>query len=533
MDRKSALVTHERTAWGGNYFDSYTHANMFRSYKPFDFGVKSAQLFSSEIGSDIVNKKFTYFTLAQKNVYTLPGGVDDYTWYLMADMDVEFRFTELLVGASDQVGKGGIPFKFALDRDWLSEPAVIKIANSNAPLIRILGQPVQRSANSWEYEGELQTGDPNAWLPAQYLQPGQPAIRVTSFVADELNMKYAADQYGEMFKLYNWVANYANKAEFTDKFIRTEIEARKNGRAVPTGEGYSVGGKTTKGAAVSSGYVYQTNLKDHSGKMISKGTFITAVEARLEERTMYDREMAMEWGQLQKTVDRDSGRTIKIPAGWRSLVKDGHYMEQNGSLTLNMLFEYLNNIFLTRKSFKDRKIKIAGGEGAIQFLSNLIFEEYSSIVTVDTLFAQKRTDPNGYHANELQYGAQFTKILMTNGIEVEIVYDPMKDNRQLFPELAPGTQRTLESYSMDIFDFGVTDQTPQGANTSNMCMVMQDGVESYFTVSNVYNFETGAETSGGNVYSPKKELGIYKELSGSLNIWDVSRVGRIEVNPYA
>ena len=62
-------------------------------------------------------------------------------------------------------------------------------------------------------------------------------------------------------------------------------------------------------------------------------------------------------------------------------------MEQNGSLTLNMLFEYLNNIFLTRKSFKDRKIKIAGGEGAIQFLSNLIFEEYSSIVTVDTLFA--------------------------------------------------------------------------------------------------------------------------------------------------
>lgn len=531
MDRKSALVTHERTAWGGNYFDSFTHANMFRSYTPFNFGVKSAQLFSSEIGSDIVNKKFTYFTIAQKNAYTLPGGVDDYTWYLMADMDVEFRFTELLVDATAQVGKGNIPFKIALDRDWLSEPAVIKVANSNVPLLRILGHPTQRSANSWEYEVELQTGDPNIWMPAQYLQPGQPAIRVTSFVSDEMNTKYAPDQYGEMFKLYNWCANYANKAEFTDKFIRTEIEAKKKG-VTAMGE-YKVGNTTMKGAAVSSGFVYQTSLINHEGKSISKGTFISAIEARLEERTNHDREMAMEWGQLQKTVDRDSGRTIKIPAGWRSLVKDGHYMEQNGSLTLNMLFEYLNNIFLTRKNFKDRKIKIAGGEGAIQFLSNLIFEEYSSIVTVDTLFAQKRNDPNGYHANELQYGAQFTKILMTNGIEVEIMYDPTKDNRQLFPELAPGTQRTLESYSMDIFDFGVTDQTPQGANSENMCMVMQDGVESYFTVSNVYNFETGAEKSGGNVYSPSKELGIYKEMSGSLNIWDVSRVGRIEVNPYA
>lgn len=532
MDRKSALVTHERTAWGGNYFDSYTHANMFRSYKPFDFGVKMGQLFSSEIGSDLVNKKFTYFTVAQKNVHMLPGGVDDYTWYLMGDSDVEFRFTELLVGVTDQVGKNNIPFKFALDRDWLSEPAVIKVANSNVPLIRILGQPIQRSANSWEYEGELQTGDPNAWMPAQYLQPGQTAIRITSLVADELNTKFAADQYGEMFKLYNWTANYANKADFTDKFIRTEIEAKKGGRALPS-DGYSVAGKSSKGPAVSSGYVYQTSLKDHSGQMISKGTFITAVEARLEERTMYDREMACEWGQLQKTVDRDTGRTIKIPAGWRALSKDGHFMEQNGSITLNDLFEYLNNIFLTRKGFKERKIKIASGEGGIQFLSSLIFAEYSSIVTVDTLFAKKRTDPQGFHENELQYGSQFTKILMTNGIEVEIVYDPMKDNRQMFPELAPGTNRTLESYAMDIFDFGVTDQTPAGLDSANMTMVMQDGVESFFTVCNVYNFETGAEVSGGNVYRLNKESGIYREMSGSLNIWDVSRVGRIELNPLA
>lgn len=533
MDRKSALQYTERTAFGGSQFDSLTHAAMFRAYKPYEFGVMSARLFSAEIGSDFINKKFTYYTVAQKNVYVLPGGVDDYTWNLMLDTDVEFRFSELLDPTNLTPGKGNLPFRIALDRDWLHAPAVIKVANSNLPLLRILSNPIQRSANSFEYEVEVQDGDPNAYIPQEYLQPGRTAIRVTSFISDELNGKHAGDQYGEMTKLFNWVANYGNKAEFTDKFIRTEIAARKEGRQVPN-NAYKVAGATMKGGAVTNGYVYQTNLRDRkSGEIVEKGAFISHVEARLEERTMMDREYAMEWGRLQKTIDADTNRTIKIPAGWRQLVKDGHYLAHNGNLSLSDIFEFLNNIFITRKNFKDRKIKIASGEGGIDFLSRLIFQEYSSIVTVDTLFAEKRKDPLGYHENELTYGAQFTKIRMTNGIEVELVHDPMKDNRQLFPELAPGTNRTLESFSMDIFDLGVTDQTPIGAaSKNNLCMVMQDGVEAFWSVCGVYNFETGAEVSGNNVHTNSKEAGIYREMSGSLNAWDVSRIGRIEFLPY-
>jgi hypothetical protein len=119
---------------------------------------------------------------------------------------------------------------------------------------------------------------------------------------------------------------------------------------------------------------------------------------------MWDREMAMESGQLQKTTDPDTSRPIKIPAGWRQLCKDGQYLEHNGSLSLGDIFSFFQNIFLTRKDFSDRKIKISSGEAGIQFLSQKIFEEYSSIVTVDTLFAQKRSDPEGYHSNELEYG---------------------------------------------------------------------------------------------------------------------------------
>lgn len=529
MDRRSALVTHERSNFGGSYFDSFTHAAMFRQYKPFDFGVKGAQLFSAKLGEGMINKKFTYYTLAQKQVHMLPSGVDEYTWYLMGSTASEYRFTELLVDPAGQTGKGGVRFKIALDRNYLHEPVYIKLAQADLPLLRIIGHGVERSVNSTEYEVELQTGDLNAWIPIKYLQPDMTCVQSTSFTADELNTKYGPDEYGEMFKLMNWTTQYSRKAEFTDKFIRTELAARQGGRAMGN-DTYSVAGSKVKGAAVTSGFIYQTSLQDKTTKMISRGTFITNIEARLEERVMWDREMAMEDGQLQKTVDYDTNRPIKIPAGWRQLVKDGHYLEHNGSLSLGDIFSFFQNIFLTRKNFSDRKIKIASGEAGIQFLSRKIFEEYSSVIHLDTLFAQKRSDPEGFNENELEYGAQFTKIRMMNGIEVSIVHDPTKDDRSRFPELAPGTNYTLESFTMDIFDLGNTDQTPQGLNGQNMCMVMQDGVEEYYTISNIYNFETGAITDGSNAHANSKELGIYRTVAGSLNVWDVSRVAQIRLN---
>lgn len=532
MNRKTALETVERHAWGGSYFDSYTHAAMFRRYQPFNFGVRTSQLFSSKLGSHMINKKFTYMTIAKKNVYVLPGGTDDYQWYLMGDADVDFRISEVLVSSSATPGKGGLPFKIALDRDWLHEPALIKLEGSDLPLLRIIGNPIQRSVNSWEYEVELQTGDMNAWIPLEYLQVGRRAIRVSSLVADELNTKYAPDQYGEMFKLQSWCSNYANKAEFTDKFIRTEIACKKEGRPMPANSGYSIGNANFNESAVSSGYVYQQKFGKEGANVYEKGVFISKIEARLLDRTEMDRELAMEWGQLQKTVDRDSGRTIKAAPGWRQIAKDGHYKEHPGTLTLSQIYEYLQQIFLTKKSFADRHIVIASGEAGIEFLSRLIAQEASQFQYLDTLFAQKRTDPQGYHSNELEFGGQFTKIKMMNGIIIEIVHDPIKDDRKLFPELAPGTNRTIESYAMDIFDFGMTEQKARdAAREENITMVMQDGVESYFTVSNVYDFETGAIKDGGNAYGHNKELGVYRELSGSLCVWDVTRIGRIAFIP--
>lgn len=331
MARKTALETVERTSWDTySYYDSATHASMFRKMKPHNFGVKEAQLFSAKTGSHLVNKKFTYMTAAKGNFFVLPGGTDDYEWYLVPEADVEFRATELLVSTDSQPGKGNMPFEIGLDRPFLHEPAIIKTESRNLPMLKIIGHGIPLGENTTKYTVELQTGDPNAWIPVEYLMPQRRFIDASTSVSDELNTKYAGDQYGDMFKLQSWVGNYARKAEFTDKFIRMEIACRKKGNALPKNQGYKIGGTTYNEGAISSGFVYQQKFApsgsgasvNNDQKKISAGVFVSNVEARLSERVMRDREMNCEFGQLQKTEDHDSGRTIKVSPGYRQLVKD-------------------------------------------------------------------------------------------------------------------------------------------------------------------------------------------------------------------
>jgi len=530
--RKTALTTVERSDFDGNYFDSLTHAKMFRSYKPYNMGVKSAQLYSSKLKSDLINKKFTYFTAAQKNTFMLPGGVDDYTWQLVNDSARVFRITAVYSTPNDQAGKGGQQFKIALDTPGLMEPVLLKTESSSAPRLRIIGQGKQLGPNSWEYVVTLQTGAMNEWISLEYLQEGRQIIDCGTSVSDELNSKYGGDYFDDMFKLQSVVGNFARKATFTDKFIRTEIACRKNGSSMPKSMSYSVDGTGYSDGAIGHGYVYQQSFKNNAGKMIQKGVFVTNIEARLEERLMNDREMAMEFGRIEIGKDIDSSRTRKDAPGYREMVREGQYFAHNGSLTLTELEDYLTNIFATRKNFMERTIKVATGEGGMKFLHRLIAAEASQFNLVDNIFIQKRGAGAGVHENELIFGGQFTAIRLLNGITIEFVYDPIKDDQTLFPEKAPGSFHSVESYSMDIFDFGVTDQTPQGASShQNMTMVYQDGVEEYSRIQGLYDFETGAINDGSVTNSSSKELEIRRATSGSLGIFDVSRIGRIEFLP--
>jgi hypothetical protein len=532
MNRKTALKLVERKAFGGSHFDSFMHADIFRSSHPQDFGVMEAQMFSSDIDGDKINKKWMWHTAGQNNMYYTDPGVSEYKWSLMTSSDVRARIMFVDPNLVAQPGKGLLQFKVYLDINWFHEPVLLKTENANAPMLRIIGHPIP-VGNYYEYIVQLQTSDPNAWIDPSYLQVDRFLVDASTSVSDELNTKYGGDQYGSMFSLQSHIGYVARKVEFTDKFIRMEIGCREKGQSMPKGMGYSFNGKQCSDA-VGVGYVYQPSFTDQVGKKIEKGAFISSAEARLAERIMMDCEVLMEFGHLENGEDQDTNRTRRVAPGWRQLVRDGWYHQHNGNLTLSFIVEFINSIFITRKSFKNRRIKIATGEGGIEFFHQLLAQEAATfqIVSNDIYFGKRSDGKSGFHDNELTLGFQFTQLKAVNGLIIELVYDPMKDDPFYFPEKAPGSNYTVESFSFDIMDFGISDAAPNNMkNRSNISMVSEMGAEEYYMVSNVYDIFTGAKKDGSNAYSNNKEVGIYRGKPVALAIWDVTRVGRIEYVP--
>lgn len=493
--------------FGGKSYDSHHYAEAFRSERPHHFGMMVSKLFSAMHRYD--NKVLTNLTYLRGNyeeIYT-----DTYKWTLAGDSEVDFRVTELLVSASGTPGKGLATFQIALDKGWLSEPDVLQVEDNRFPFLEILGTP-QQVGDSWYYTVRLQSSDPNDWIDPAQLAVGMTMIKASTTIVTEMNDKRGTDAYNSQMDLQCQVGAYGEEFAITDKVVRQEIAA------VARGEDLN---NIDKKYRTSEGYAFTIRQGD---KVIPRGAFITMAEARLLERIDMDCEMAMVFGTNSNLQDIDTGRVKKTAPGFRQLVKDGHVYYHNGSLTAQLLEDYLHGIFLHRLNTGDRKIKIATGEGGIRMFHQIIADEANSFLTVDSNFIKGTSSP--FSSNALQFGGQFTKFIANNGIEVELVYDPLKDDRKYCKRRHPDNPiYTVDSFRMDIYDFGMSD------GEANMSMVIEKNIDAYAYVSNLVDPKTGVINTGAKVASFDKGIRMMREKSGSLWIKDTSRVGSIIYEP--
>lgn len=523
LRRRSAIQKVARTGWGGSYADSMTHAHLFRTYGPTYFGMIDAQLFSSEIDGNIINKPWVWLTAAQGNMMTTEPGHTDYSWRLMEDVSADAYITRKDANLPTYPGKGNTEFKIYLDKGWFHEPVLLKTDSHDAPLLRILGHPTQVSATEWEYIVKLQDGDPNAYIDDKYLDVNRRVIDGGTSTPDELNYKYGGDYFGNVFELQSHIGYVGRKVEVTDKFIRLEMAGKSKGLS------YGIsgrGGSFSDGAAIGVGYTYQPGLSDKTkAKEVRQGSFVTIAEARLAERLAEDKNMGMEFGRNEVSFDPETGRPLKVAPGWRQIRKDGHYFPHNGSLNLYDIYEKLQDVFVTRYGVGEPTVVLRTGKGGIELFSRLVNAEagLNPFVLVDSFFIG-RTDSD-ITSNALKYGAQFTEILMPNGIKLKVMYDPSKDNPRYYPEKVPGTNYSYESFTFDVLDLGRTNAAPASARTrSNICMVWEEAYEEYYFSSNVYDIYTGAKKNGENVAVVDKQAGIYRGSSYALAVWDTSRI---------
>lgn len=488
----SHIQTRKYDAIGGKFFDSDMIAAAYDKGAPHVFDRIMGQVFSS---TDMFNgKPLLGMTLAKGKMMEIE--TDVYRWRLVGAQEKALRSVEVLDGldaAGATPGLGKQPFRIKLDEGWYSHPDVIEPQHDDYKLA-ILEGPIQ-DGNGYIYTVELQTDSYTKFLPQDLLEPGKEFTKVWTTVPNEMNEWFGTMQFGSSFELECQVGAFANEFIVTDRMMREDN--RMIGMEIPYRD------------------------KD-TGKVKFAEKFISVAQAKLEDQLYKDMEYQM-WKGEKTTGVGPNGYFTRTGPGIRQQLRDGHTHYYNGALTETLLEDYLDGIFFSRVTQGQRKITaMTGSMGAIAF-HNMLASSASQYLTVDTNYIQ-RVGKGG--VRHLSYGAQFVHYQGLNGIEVDLIINPLYDDVHFCKRTHPDQpSKPIDSWRMTFLDFGTDDM---GEDNIQMLTVKDTRQWGYLegTIDH-----TGKPIKGGSLRS--KVAGCEYISQGTAGIWvkDVSRCGELIFDP--
>lgn len=478
------IQTRVYDGFGGNFFDSDMLAAAYDAGKPHVFDKLMGQVFSS---TDRFNgKPLIGMTLAKGKTAEIDNEV--YRWKLVGAQEKNLRIVEELDGNATTGATPGInrsEFRIKLDEGWYAYPDVIEGEHDDYKL-EIVDGPFQ-DGNGYIYTVKLQTDSFQKYVPPTILEVGKEFSKVWTSVPSEFNSDFGTMQFGSSFELECQLGAYAQEFMVTDKAMR------EDGRlAIPV------------------------PFRGKDGKVKTQEKWMPLAEAKNEDELYKGIEYAAWKGEKSTSVAKN-GYLKRTGPGVRQQLRDGHTMFYSGALTESMLEDYLDGIFFSRVSEGDRKITaMTGSMGAIAF-HNLLASAASSFLTVDTNYIQRL----GGNPRHLSYGAQYTHYQGLNGIEVDLVINPLYDDPHFCKRMHPVyTNKPLDSWRMTFMDFG-----KNGNGDDNIQFLSVKDTRRYGYLPGTVG--PMGPIKGGALHSKKAGCEFVTEGTGGVVIYDVSRGGEL------
>lgn len=525
MNRKFSAYQKTRTSTqvGGTYADSRVYSTLFRRNEcPLDLGLMDIEVFSKQVNGQLLNKPMT-FRAGKNQVELIAQNGGKVSWSLGLQGIVRARIVDVDTNLGSYPGKSGTKFRIALNLPYYAEPVLLKTETTDAPRLRVLGYPSTESVDKHWYEVELQTGSMTDYCPVADLQIGKTVKDDSTSVASEMNQKYGGIEFGSTSDYGAHISYFGRKFEVTDRAIRMDIDAMKGKTAFG-------GTKTTDGTFLPSiiGTQYAiapSGLKDSDTRILKEGKLLSTLEMMLRDKLFMDREQDMYHGKTQVSFDPDTSYQRTNGSGWFETAKEGNYSTHDGQNVT--LADIVNKIQALKFNVDDPKgsvVEIETGTSGMMLVNHLIGIEVAALpFTLSTNYFIDEV-PSNFTNNGLAAGHQFVEFRNFGRI-FRFVWNPNKDNLDMFPQTDPETGRPLESESLDVFDLGTSNDAL--GNKNNIGLAYEPGAFSWFSVSNVYNFATGAIQDGSNAYSDSKEAKVRMELNGSMIAFDISRTLRL------
>lgn len=318
--------------------------------------------------------------------------------------------------ANTTLGKGRVTFRLKLDEDWYIPGDIIHPGNNDYQ-VRIMEQSFKQG-NGYIYTVRIMSDDFNAFIPSKYVASGQKWTKLFS------QYEEGAQQSGS--------TQYSTPTMLSGRLSRFRKQYRVTGDAAQE--------------------VLAVKIMGSDGKYYD--SWIKYAEVEYWMQWYRELERGNWYSKYTNSVDGSTGRPIRSGSGVQELLKDSH-VHKYSHLTASLIEEYLMDIFYSRvKPGSGRKIKAFTGEyGMIQF--HRAIQDWQTkkgfIQVVDNTFV--KGTKSEYHGNALEAGYQYTKYRMANGAELELVHNPLYDDRELHYDIDPVTGFPKESQRITFLDF--------------------------------------------------------------------------------
>lgn len=322
--------------------------------------------------------------------------------------------------ANTTPGKFKQEFRIKLDENWFLPGDVIAPGTANKKFQIRIQTPAERHGDGWMYRVKMMTDDANLSFPVQYLTPGTQFGKLFAKYEEGAEQS-GSTQFSMPLQLKNKLSKYRKQYMITD-YASTEVLA--------------VAMEDNKGGRHNSWMRY----------------------ADVEYWMQWYREIEKSYWYSRSTnsVNGSTGRAVQSGPGIQEQLEDSH-IHKYSTLTGTLIEDYLMDIFYSRvKPGAGRSIKGYTGEyGMIQFhraVQNMASKSaFLTLVDTNANFLSK--EKSSYHSNALGYGYQFTKYRMANGIELELIHNPLYDDREINMEIDPISGYPVESQRITFLDF--------------------------------------------------------------------------------
>jgi len=481
MSRLNNKLITKQMPWHANMTE-LNHLGKALLLKPTVFERKMTQIFTAQRYSD---NPLTA-TLAGKAEKTI--STTEWEWEMKGATTRPLVLVENVEPSGNATpGKFRSTFKIKLDENWYIPGDIIQPGASNKKYQVRIQTPAFRHGQGHIYEVRGMSDDPQWSMPLQYLTPGT--------------------QWAKLYSQYEEAAEQSGSTQYSLPIALTNKMSRYRKMYQVTGDAAQE--------------VLAVNLAASDGKTYS--SWIKYAEVEYWQQWYREIERGYWYSRSTETVLGANGRPVRTGPGLQEQLEDSH-QHYYSVLTTTLIEEFLMDIFYSRiKPGKQRRIKAWSGEyGMIQF--HRAIDRWNQqrgkgfFSMVDTNFIGKTTSE--YNENALQAGYQFTKYMMANGAELELIHCPLYDDREINFEIDPITGYPYESQRITFLDFSNQD----GANSNIVLMNRADSFKLAYVVglqSPYGPVNKGMSAHSGDYY----EMHVQKQCG--LHIDDVSRCGEL------